>query len=151
MGPLWCHQNSPISGSNSTKALIPCDALPSSFINSNMSLKLKQRKSKELGAHSLTRNTSGVEGRARAPGWDKEDGQAIHLFTQTCTNQTTNWLMHSWNTFGARMNHGQTWTQNVINLLRGNVRMKLTLPNLGLGSPSGLPNLQSSIIRVKTL
>jgi hypothetical protein len=32
------------------------------------------------------------------------------LFTQTCTNQTTSWLVHSWNTFGARMNHKQTWT-----------------------------------------
>jgi hypothetical protein len=29
--------------------------------------------------------------------------------------------------------------------------MKLTLPNLGLGSPLGLPKLQSSIARVKTL
>jgi hypothetical protein len=28
--------------------------------------------------------------------------------------------------------------------------MKLTLPKLGLGSPSGLPKLQSSIAEVKT-
>jgi hypothetical protein len=28
--------------------------------------------------------------------------------------------------------------------------MKLTLPKLGLGSPPGLPKLQSSITRVKT-
>jgi hypothetical protein len=26
------------------------------------------------------------------------------------TNQTTSWLMHSWSTFGARTNHGQTQT-----------------------------------------
>ncbi len=25
-------------------------------------------------------------------------------------NQTTSWLVHSWNTFGARMSHGQTRT-----------------------------------------
>jgi hypothetical protein len=29
---------------------------------------------------------------------------------QTCTNQTISWLECSWNTFGARTNHGQTWT-----------------------------------------
>jgi hypothetical protein len=38
----------------------------------------------------------------------------------------------------------------VATLLRGSVRMKLTLLNLGLGSPLGLPKLQSSIARVKT-
>jgi len=26
----------------------------------------------------------------------------------TCTNQTTNWLVHNWNTFGAQMNHMHT-------------------------------------------
>jgi len=30
------------------------------------------------------------------------------------------------------------------------VRMKLTPPKLGLGSPPGLPKFQSSIVRVKT-
>jgi len=30
------------------------------------------------------------------------------------------------------------------------VRMKLTLPKLGLGSPLGLPKIQNSIIGVKT-
>jgi hypothetical protein len=28
--------------------------------------------------------------------------------TQTYTNQTTSWLMRSWNIFGAQMNHEQT-------------------------------------------
>jgi hypothetical protein len=32
----------------------------------------------------------------------------------------------------------------------GNVRMKLTLPKLGLGSPPGFLKLQSSIVKVKT-
>ncbi len=30
------------------------------------------------------------------------------LFTRTCTNQTMNWLMHSWNTFGPWMRHRHT-------------------------------------------
>jgi len=35
----------------------------------------------------------------------------LHWFcskTRTCTNQTTSWLMHSWNIFGAQINYGQT-------------------------------------------
>jgi len=32
------------------------------------------------------------------------------LFTRTYTNQTTSWLVHNWNTFGAQMNHEQTRT-----------------------------------------
>ncbi len=32
------------------------------------------------------------------------------LFTQTCINQTISWLVRGWNTFGARMSHGHTWT-----------------------------------------
>jgi len=32
----------------------------------------------------------------------------------------------------------------------GNVRMKLTLPKLALGSPPKFPKLQSSITRIKT-
>jgi hypothetical protein len=34
------------------------------------------------------------------------------LFTRTYTNQTTSWLMHSLNAFGAWTNHGQTWTHH---------------------------------------
>jgi hypothetical protein len=32
------------------------------------------------------------------------------LLTRTCTNQTTSWLVHNLNIFGARKNHEQTWT-----------------------------------------
>jgi RNAse (barnase) inhibitor barstar len=46
------------------------DVLLSSLIGSNVNLKWKQRKNKKLGTRSLIRNTLGVEGRARAPGWD---------------------------------------------------------------------------------
>jgi len=38
----------------------------------------------------------------------------------------------------------------VVTLLKGSVRMKFTLPNLGLGSPLGLSKFQSSIAGVKT-
>jgi len=38
------------------------DAPPSSLTDSNVSLKLKQQKNKELGARSLTRITLGVKG-----------------------------------------------------------------------------------------
>jgi hypothetical protein len=45
------------------------DALPSSLIDSNVSLRWKQRKSKELGYIPLAHNTLGVEGCAGALGW----------------------------------------------------------------------------------
>ncbi len=32
------------------------------------------------------------------------------LLTWTCINQTTSWLLHSWNMFGARKSHRQTRT-----------------------------------------
>jgi hypothetical protein len=32
------------------------------------------------------------------------------LLTQTCSNQTTSWLLHSLSDFGAKTNHGQTQT-----------------------------------------
>jgi len=41
-------------------------------------------------------------------------------------------------------------TKFVATLFKGSVRMKLTLPKLGLGSPPGFLKLQSSIARVKT-
>ncbi len=41
---------------------------------------------------------------------DYTEGQANQLLTQTCTNQTTSWLVHSWSIFSAQMSHEQTWT-----------------------------------------
>jgi hypothetical protein len=46
------------------------DAIPSSLIDSNVSMMWKQRKSKKLATRSLTRITSGVEGRVGVSGWD---------------------------------------------------------------------------------
>jgi hypothetical protein len=34
------------------------------------------------------------------------------LFTQTYTNQTTSWVMHSWSTFSAWTSHGHTRTSH---------------------------------------
>jgi hypothetical protein len=69
MGPLWCHLNFPISGSSSTRALIPCDAPPSSLLDSIMNLKVNTLEGEGVGAHSLACSTLGVEGCAGAPGW----------------------------------------------------------------------------------
>jgi len=79
-------------------------------IDSNVSLRWKQRKSKELGTRSLTCNTLGVEGHAGTLGWDYEEWQALNHSHGPAQNQTTSWLMHSWNTFSVRTNHGQTRT-----------------------------------------
>jgi hypothetical protein len=46
------------------------DALPSSWIDANVNLKWKQRKNQELGHAPWFIALSGVEGCARAPGWD---------------------------------------------------------------------------------
>jgi len=40
---------------------------------------------------------------------DYDEWQMSQLFTQTCTNQTTSWLMHSYITFGAQTSHNHTW------------------------------------------
>jgi hypothetical protein len=40
------------------------------LVDSNVSLKGKRRKSKELGACSLARNTLGTKGRAGVSEWD---------------------------------------------------------------------------------
>jgi len=46
----------------------------------------------------------------------------------------------------------QTWRYLMLQpRFEGSVRMKLTLPKLGLGSPLGLPKLLSSVVGVKTL
>jgi hypothetical protein len=36
------------------------------------------------------------------------NNKRVKLFTWTCTNQTTSWLVRSWNLFGAWTNHGHT-------------------------------------------
>jgi len=46
------------------------DASPNSSRDPNVGPKTKQQKKKKVGAHSLTRSTSGVKGCVRALGWD---------------------------------------------------------------------------------
>ncbi len=46
------------------------DAFLSSWIDSNVSLKSKQQKSQKLGHAPWLTTLLGLEGRARAPGWD---------------------------------------------------------------------------------
>ncbi len=48
-----------------------------------------------VGACSLARNTSKVEGRAGALGRDYDEQQEVQLFTRTCRDQTISWLIHS--------------------------------------------------------
>ncbi len=62
-----------------------------------------------MGIRSLTCSTLGVEGRLGTLGWVlgwMTSRSIIH------TNQTS-WLMHSWNIFGARTNHGHTWIHKI--------------------------------------
>jgi len=54
-----------------------------------------------VGAHSLVCSTLGVKRHVRALGWGLGRLTSNQLFTRTCTNQTTSWLVHSWSTFGA--------------------------------------------------
>jgi len=73
------------------------DAPSSSLMDSTTSPKVKITEGEGVQTCSLVHSTSRVKGCVGAPGWDEENWQAIQLFTQTCTNQTS-WLMHSWST-----------------------------------------------------
>jgi hypothetical protein len=70
------------------------------------------------------------------PFWKhKKDHQHRHLYIFKMMNSTMN---------------SKICSENVATLLWESVRMKLTLPKWGLGSPSGLSKVYSSIARVKT-
>ncbi len=89
------------------------DAPPYSLKDWNACPKVKKIKAKGVGVRSPTCIILGVEGHVRTPGCGL--GQVIsgQLFTRTCINQTTSWLMCSWNTFGAWTSHGHTWTSKI--------------------------------------
>jgi hypothetical protein len=82
------------------------DAPSSSLIDSITSLKWKHQKDKELGYVPWFITLQGLKGVLELRDGDSDEWQAGKLFTITCTNQTTSWLMHSWNTFGAWTNNG---------------------------------------------
>jgi hypothetical protein len=90
---------------------MPRDALPSSLINSNMNLKWKQRKRKELG-HAHWFATLWGKGACWSSGMGLGRSTSTYSLTRTCTNQTTSWLVHNWSTFGAKTSHGQTQIHN---------------------------------------
>jgi hypothetical protein len=63
-----------------------CDVFPSSLIDSNMSLKWKQQKSKELMARSLVRNTLRLRGMLEL--WDEIRKIDKHLITHMDLHKT---------------------------------------------------------------
>ncbi len=104
----------PTNESSSIRALIPCDTLLSSLIDSNVSLKWKIMEEYKVGACSLACNTLGVEGASWSSGMGtrKNDKQFNHSH-KPAQNQTTSWLVLSWSTFGTRTNHEQTRTHKI--------------------------------------
>ncbi len=83
------------------------DAPPSSLIDSTTSPKVKTTKGQEIGACSLTRNTSKVEGHVGTPRWGLGQVTNGSIICMDLHKQT-NWLVHSHSIFGARTNQEQT-------------------------------------------
>ncbi len=75
-----------------------------------MNPKVKIIEGEGIGAHSLACSISGVEGHVGASGWGLGRLTSRSL-THTNLHKLNNKLVvHSWNTFGERISHGQTWT-----------------------------------------
>jgi hypothetical protein len=79
-----------------------------SSIDSNVSLRWKQRKSKELGTFPSLQHFEG-RGAYWSSGMRTRRSDKHQLLTRICINQTS-CLVHSLNTFGARTSRRQTWT-----------------------------------------
>ncbi len=89
-----------------------CDALPSSLMDSYMSLNRKQRKNKELGHIPWLIALWGQRGVLELQdGTRKSDKH--QLLTWTCTKLNIRWSVHSWSTFGAKTSHGQIRTHKI--------------------------------------
>jgi hypothetical protein len=67
----------------------------------------------KVGACSLVRSTSGVEGHVGALKWGLERVTSINYSHGPTQNQTTSWLVHNLSTFRARTSHGQTRTHKI--------------------------------------
>jgi hypothetical protein len=76
----------------------------------------------------------GVEGRVGTPGWGLGRVTSKSITHTNQTNQTTSWLVHSWSTFGAWTNHGQTQTHKSHHDL--DLREATTFPLIVLFVPS---------------
>jgi hypothetical protein len=83
------------------------DAPPSSLMDLTASPEVKIMEG--VGACSLVRSILGVKGHARVLGSGLGRSTSNQFLTHACTNQTTSWWLHNWSTFGAWMNHKQTW------------------------------------------
>jgi hypothetical protein len=83
------------------------NAFPTSFIDSNVSLKWKQWKCKELGTFFCSQHFGG-RGACWSYGMGTKKSDKHQLLTKTFINQTTSWLVHNLSTFGAWTNHEQT-------------------------------------------
>ncbi len=87
------------------------DAPPNSLMESIMNPKCENsERTKNWGTFLGLQYFGGQRGVLEPRDGDQDEWQASQLFTQTCTNQTTSWLMHSCNTFGAWTSHAQTQT-----------------------------------------
>jgi len=80
---------------------------PHSLKDSNVSIKMKTTE-KGFGVCSLVCSISRVKGCVGVLRWGLKRVTNRSLFTRTCINQTTSWLMHGWNIFDAWMNQGHT-------------------------------------------
>jgi hypothetical protein len=84
------------------------DAPPNSWIDSTANPKVKTMEGQRIGARSLARNTSGVEGRARAPRWGLRwvtSRSIIHMDLHKPNNMLNGaYLEHFWCTDEPRAN-----------------------------------------------
>jgi hypothetical protein len=85
------------------------------FFN-GLKCELETTEEQGAGAHSLVRSTLGVEGHARPPRWDQEEWQSSTTHTDLHKTNTRR-LVHSWNTFSVRTNHGQIRTHKTHHIL----------------------------------
>jgi hypothetical protein len=83
--------------------MAPFDALPTSFIYSNVSLRWNNERVKSWGTFFNSQHFEG-RGACWSSGMGTRKSDKHQLLTQTCTNQTISWLIHSLSIFGVKMN-----------------------------------------------
>jgi hypothetical protein len=71
---------------------------------------MKTTEESRVGACSLVCSTLGGKRACCSSGIGLRRMINTYSFTWTYTKQPTSWLMHCWNTFDAKMSHGQTRT-----------------------------------------
>jgi hypothetical protein len=91
----------------------------------------------------------GVEGRVGAPGWGLGWMTSRSITHMGLHKPNTSCLMHSWNTFGARTNHGQTQTHKTHHGL--NSGEATTFPLIVFSMPSHRANTQVGVPKLLKL